>query len=103
MHLGAILEKGACLHDIGLVDGSDFLTIVCLCKLKGEPGGVLTLAIGCDLERLNDTRNDFLLQTRVLTLHIFTNDNNIQSTVARVYVGECLARNDLHLLIKHFS
>jgi hypothetical protein len=56
-----------------------------------------------DLEGLNDTRDNLLLQARVLTLDVLTDNDDIKRTMTCGDVGQSLARNDLNALIKVLS
>lgn len=81
------------LHDVGLVDGGDLLTVVLQGKVVGETGDTLRLVLGDNLKRLNNTRNRLVLQTRVLTLGVLTDKSHVNTVNAGLDTGDVLDKN----------
>lgn len=82
------------LHDVGLVDTGDLLAVVGEGESEGELGDTLRLQAGDDLERLDDTWSRRVLQTRVLTLGVLTDDAEIDVLVASLVTRNVLDEND---------
>lgn len=70
------------LHDVGLVDAGDLLAAVAESKVKGEARNALRLGAGDDLEGLDNTGVGLVLEARVLTLGVLTDDGKVNSLVA---------------------
>jgi len=68
------------LHDVCLVDAGNLLAVVGGRKGEGELGDTLRLHLGDNLEGLNNTGDRLVLQARVLSFSVLTDD-------AHVYVG----------------
>lgn len=81
------------LHNVGLVDGSDTLSVVLESKVVGKAGNALRLVLGDDLEGLNDTRDRLVFKTRVLTLGVFSNQNHVNSVESGLDSGNVLDQN----------
>jgi len=62
------------LHDVGLVDAGDLLAVVGESKGESEVGDTLRLHAGDDLKGLDNTWDGRVLQTRVFTLGVLTDD-----------------------------
>jgi hypothetical protein len=98
--LGSNLVEGAAeetvgkLHDVGLVDTGDLLAVVGSSEGEGELGDTLGLHLGDDLEGLNDTGNGLVLETRVLSLGVLTNDAHVNVGVAGGVSGHVLNHDD---------
>lgn len=82
------------LHDVGLVDTGDLLAVVLDGKVESETGNALGLGTGGDLERLYDTGVGLVLETRVLSLGVFTDDGKVDVLVAGGETWEGLADNN---------
>lgn len=67
------------LHDVGLVDGSDHLSVVLESKVEGELGDSLGLESGHDLQGLDDTWERLVLQTGVLTLGVLSDQSKVNT------------------------
>lgn len=82
------------LHDVGLVDAGDLLAVVGKRKGEGELGDTLRLRAGDDLERLDDAADRLVLESRVLTLGVLTDDAEVDVLVARLVAGDVLEEDD---------
>ena len=82
------------LHDVGLVDAGDLLAVVGEGEGKGELGDALRLGTGDDLERLDDAVDRLVLQARVFTLGVLTDDAQVDVLVAGVVAGDVLDQDD---------
>lgn len=97
--LGGLVEGAAeqtvgQLHDVGLVDAGDLGTAVGEGEGEGELGDTLRLGAGDDLERLDDAGNALVLETRVLTLGVLTDDAHVDVLVAGLVAGNVLDQAD---------
>jgi len=89
--LDSVPEETICeLHDVGLVDASDLLAVVGQRKGKRKLGNALRLQAGNDLERFDDTWGGRVLESRVFTLGVFTNDAKVNVLVAGLVAGNVL-------------
>lgn len=96
---GGALEGGAEqavgeLHDVGLVDAGDLLTVVGQGEAEGELGDALRLGAGDDLERLDDAADGLVLEARVLTLGVLADDAHVDALVAGLVAGDVLDQGD---------
>lgn len=82
------------LHDVGLVDTGDLLAVVGQSEAEGELGNTLRLGAGDDLERFDDTLDTLVLQTRVFTLSVLTDDAHVDTLVAGLVAGDVLDQRD---------
>jgi hypothetical protein len=82
------------LHDVGLVDASNLGSTVGESEREGELGDTLRLGAGDDLEGLDDTGDALVLETRVLTLSVLTDDAQIDILVAGLVAGDVLDEGD---------
>ena len=82
------------LHDVGLVDAGDLLAVVGQGKGVGELGNALRLCAGDDLERLDDAVDRLVLEARVLSLGVLTDDAEVDVLVARLVAGNVLEEDD---------
>lgn len=78
------------LHDVGLVDTGNLLPVVCESEREGELGNALGLCASDDLERLNDTLDRLVLEARVFTLGVLTDDAEVDVLVAGLVAGDVL-------------
>ena len=81
------------LHDVGLVDAGDLLSVVAESKVKGETRNALRLGAGDDLERLDNAGVGLVLETRVLSLSVLTDDGKVNVLVAGGVSGNVLAED----------
>src|SRR3989442_1998658 len=88
------LEKQpvAHLHDIGLVNGVDFLAPAASRVFKGESGDARGGALGDDLQAFHDAGNDFMLEAGVEVLGVFAHDDDVHVLITRLHAGEVLHR-----------
>lgn len=91
---GAAEETVGQLHDVGLVDTGDLLAVVGESEAEGELGDALGLGAGDDLERLDDTLHGLVLEARVLTLSVLTDDAQVDVLVAGLVAGDVLDQGD---------
>jgi hypothetical protein len=82
------------LHDVGLVDASNLAAVVGEGKGEGELGNALRLGTGDDLEGLDDAGDALVLETRVLTLGVLTDDAQVDVLVAGLVAGDVLDQGD---------
>lgn len=81
------------LHNVGLVNGSDLLTVVLQSKVIGKASNALRLVLGDDLEGLNNTGDGLVFQTRVLTLCVLTDEGHVNAINASLNTGNVLDEN----------
>lgn len=62
------------LHNVGLVDAGDLAAVVGQGKGESKLGNALRLGTCDDLERLDDAADGLVLETRVLSLGVFTDN-----------------------------
>lgn len=91
---GAAEETVGQLHDVGLVDASNLLAAVGEGEAEGELGNALRLGAGDDLEGLDDAGDTLVLEARVLTLGVLTDDAQIDILVAGLVAGDVLDQAD---------
>lgn len=91
---GAAEQTIGKLHDVGLVDAGNLAAAVGEGEGEGELGDALRLGAGDDLERLDDAGNALVLETRVLTLGVLTDDAQVDVAVARRVAGDVLDQGD---------
>jgi hypothetical protein len=83
------------LHNVGLVDTGDLLAVVGESKGKGELGNALRLRASDDLQRLDDAIDGGVLETRVFTFCVFTDDAEVDVLVAGLVAGNVLDEDDV--------
>lgn len=91
---GGAEETVGQLHDVGLVDAGNLLAVVGEGEVEGELGDALRLGAGDDLEGLDDAGDGLVLETRVLTLGVLTNDGEVDVLVAGLVAGDVLDEGD---------
>lgn len=97
--LGNLVESAAeetigKLHDVGLVDAGNLGAVVGESKVEGKLGNALRLGAGDDLEGLNDAVDTLVLETRVLTLGVLTDDAQVNVLVAGLVARDVLDQGD---------
>lgn len=65
------------LHNVGLVNSSDFLSAVEESAFEGVFGDSLGLLLGDNLKTLEDTRVNFVFDAGVLTFEVFSDDHDV--------------------------
>jgi len=91
---GAAEETVGQLHDVGLVDAGDLLTVVRQGEAEGELGNAFRLGTGDNLERLDDAGHALVLQAAVLALGVLTDDAEIDVLMAGLEAGDVLDEAD---------
>lgn len=91
---GAAEKTVGKLHDVGLVNASNLGSAVGEGEREGELGDTLRLGAGNDLERLDDTVDALVLETRVLTLGVLSDDAQVDVLVAGLVAGDVLDQAD---------
>lgn len=81
------------LHNVGLVDGGDLVSVVLESKVKGESGNSLGLSLGDDLDGLNDTGDGGVLQTGVLSLGVLSDQSHVNALKSGLDTGNVLDEN----------
>lgn len=88
------------LHDVGLVDAGNLLTVVGESKAESELGNALGLSTGDNLQRLDHTLHRLVLKTRVLSLCVFTDNAKVDVLVAGLIAGDVLDQHDRRVDVK---
>lgn len=91
---GAAEETVGKLHDVGLVDASNLLSVVGERKAESELGNALGLGAGDDFERLDHALDRLVLQARILALGVLTDDAKIDILVTSLVAGDVLDQGD---------
>lgn len=91
------------LHDVGLVDASDFLAVVGESEAESELGDTLRLGTGDDLERLDDALHRLVLKAGVLTFGVLTDDAEVDILVTGVVSGDVLDQRDRRVDIQFLT
>lgn len=91
---GAAEETIGKLHDVGLVDAGNLGAVVGEGKVEGKLGNALRLGAGDDLEGLDDAVDALVLEARVLTLGVLTDDAQVDVLVAGLVAGDVLDQGD---------
>jgi len=91
------------LHDVGLVDASNLGSTVGEGEREGELGDTLRLGAGDDLEGLDDTLDALVLETRVLTLGVLSDDAQVDVLVAGLVAGDVLDQANGSIDVKLLS
>src|SRR5882724_2090895 len=71
------------LHDVGFVNGVNFLAALFFGVRKGKPRNARRSAFGDDFQAFNDSRHDFMLQAGIKVFRIFANDHDVYVFKAR--------------------
>lgn len=91
---GAAEETVGKLHDVGLVNASNLGSAVGESEREGELGDTLRLGTCDDLEGLDDAVDALVLETRVLTLSVLSDDAQVDVLVAGLVAGDVLDQAD---------
>jgi hypothetical protein len=70
-----------CSHDVRLVNGSDALTTMRLGVVERVPRDAFGSVPSDELDGLDDAVNNLVLDTRVLSLSVLTNENSVDVVV----------------------
>lgn len=97
--LGDLLESVAektvgQFHDVSLVNASYLLAVVCQSKTKSEFGNALRLGASDDLEGFDDTLDGLVLETRVFTLGVLTDNAKVDILVSGLVSGNVLNKDN---------
>lgn len=82
-------------HDGGLVDDADLLEANGLGVLEGEAENALTGLAGDELDALDDTVDDDVLNARVFALSVLTDENSVDTFVWGLEAGDGAARSEV--------
>lgn len=91
---GAAEKTVGKLHDVGLVNASNLGSAVGESEGEGELGDTLRLGACDDLEGLDDAVDALVLETRVLTLGVLSDDAQVDVLVAGLVAGDVLDQAD---------
>ncbi len=76
------------------MDAGNLLAVVGERESESKLGDALRLLTSDDLERLNDAVDRLVLETRVFTLSVLTDDAEVDVLVARLVAGDVLEEDD---------
>lgn len=82
------------LHDVGLVNTSDFVAVIGEGEGEGELGDALAFRARDDLERLHHAADGLVFETRVLAFGVLTDDAEVDVPVAGLVAGNVLDEDD---------
>lgn len=91
---GVAEETVGQLHDVRFVNASNLLPVVGKSKTESELGDALGLGASNDFERFDDTLHGLVLQARVFTLGVLTDNAEVNIVVARLVAGYVLDEDD---------
>jgi hypothetical protein len=83
------------LHDSGLVDGADLVLASLLGVLEGEAQDTLGSLAGDELDGLNNTVDNDVLNARVFSLGVLTDENGVDTIVGGLVAMDGLARTEV--------
>lgn len=83
------------LHDGSLVNCADLKSVDVLGVLEGESQNTLTGVLSDELDALNDTVNDDVLNTRILSLGVLTDQDGVDVVVWSLVTGNRAAWADV--------
>lgn len=83
------------LHNVGLVDGGDLVTARLLGVVEGVTSDTLGSLVGDELDGLDDTLDDNVLDTRVLSLSVLTDEDSVDIVVGSLVTLDRLAGTDV--------
>jgi hypothetical protein len=102
--LDGVPEETVCeLHDVGLVNTGDLLPVVCKGERVSELGNALRLGASNDLERLDDALDRLVLESRVFTLSVLTDDAEVDVLVAGLVAGDVLDEDNRGVDVKFLT
>jgi hypothetical protein len=70
------------LHDVGFVDGMNFLALIFACILESKTRDACRGLLGDDLQALDHSGNDFVLDAGVESFGVFAHDDQVDARVA---------------------
>ena len=76
------------------MDACDLLPVIRLSKAESKLGNALRFSTGDDLERFNNTWDRLVLEPRVFTFGVFTDDAEIDVVVTCLVTGDVLDEDD---------
>lgn len=85
------------------MNAGDLLAVVGQREAKGELGNALRLGTGDDLEGLDDALDGLVLQARVFTLGVLTDDAHVDALVASLVAGDVLDQRNGSIDVKLLS
>jgi hypothetical protein len=88
------------LHDVSLVDGSDAVTTNLLGVGESITSDTLRSILGNQLDGLNNAINDFVLNTRVFTLSVFTDKNGVNVLIRGFVTNNRAARTNVGIEVE---
>lgn len=83
------------LHDGGLVHDADLLLVDGLGVLEGETQDALGSLLGDELDALDNTVDNDVLNSRVFTLGVLTDEDSVHTVVGGLVTGDGTARTDV--------
>ena len=91
------------LHDVGFVDGVNFLAAVFLGVLEGELGDAGGGDFGDDFQAFDDAGNDFVLEAGVEIFGVFADQDDVDVFKSRFHAGEILHRAEVGVEIQSLA
>lgn len=82
-------------HDVGLVNGSDLASAILLGVVESVAGNTLAGLKGNELDALNHTVHDLVLDTRVFSFGVFTDQNSVDVVIGGLETLDGAARADV--------
>jgi len=103
--LGNLLARGqeetiGQLHDVGLVDGGDAVATSLLGVVEGVTSATVGGILGDQLDGLNNTINNLVLDTGVLSLGVLTNEDRVDIVVGGLESNNRLAGTDVGVQVE---
>ncbi len=88
------------LHDVGLVYTGDLFPVICQSETKGKFGDAFRLCPGDDFEGLDHARDGLVLEARVFSLGVFSDDAEIYVVVSSLVARDILNKDNRRVDIK---
>lgn len=88
------------LHNVGFVYASDFLPVICKSEAESKLGYTLRLRSCDDLQGLDDACDGLVLQARIFTLGVLSNDAQIHIVMTRFVARDILDEDNGRIDIK---
>ena len=82
------------LHNIGLMNASNFLTTICLSEGECKPGNALRLHASDNLEGLDNTGDGLVLKPRVFTFGVLTDKTDVNVGMAGMVTWDVLDKDN---------